>query len=223
MISAGNDIVALSRVNKQRASQPRFYSKILSASEHELYHKPEFKQIPFENYLWLLWSVKESAYKYLKRMQPELVFSPTKIIITSIDIPVNQLSSPDYNEWENISCNDEFYTGKVAYGSDNLYFRSKITNEFIVTVVNDSDDFDDVCWGIRSIDDCGYDHQSKAARAFLLTKLNALFPGNLTVEKSAIGYPVIVRDMENMNIPVSLAHDGCLVAYSIRVNHLNNN
>jgi phosphopantetheinyl transferase (holo-ACP synthase) len=218
MISAGNDIVALNRVNKQRASQPRFYSKILSASEQELYLQPEFKQIPFENYLWMLWSVKESAYKYLKRTEHDLVFSPTRIIITSIDIPLNQLNSPDDKEWESTVCNDEFYTGKVAYGSNSLHFRSKITSGWIATVVNDSDNFDNVCWGIRSIDDSGYDHQSKAARALLLTKLSTLFPGDLKVEKSIIGYPVILRDMENMNIPVSLAHDGRFVAYSINLN-----
>ena len=64
MISAGNDIAALAKVNKERIPQPRFYSKILSDSERALYHQPQLTILPFENYVWLLWSVKESVYKY---------------------------------------------------------------------------------------------------------------------------------------------------------------
>ena len=68
MISTGNDIVALGLINKQRTCEPRFYSKILSASEQALYHQSEFTALPFEHYVWLLWSVKESTYKFLKRL-----------------------------------------------------------------------------------------------------------------------------------------------------------
>ncbi len=84
MKSAGNDIVALRCIDIQRTGQFRFYSKILSTSEQTLYHQPLLADMPFENYVWLLWSVKESVYKFLKRSIPDLIFSPTKICIQEI-------------------------------------------------------------------------------------------------------------------------------------------
>ena len=224
MKSVGNDIVALRSVDKQRTSQFRFYSKILSALEQALYHQPQFAEIPFENYVWLLWSVKESAYKYLKRTIPGSVFSPTKIIIQHIEIPVGPLINKfEGIQWESNGYNEEFYRGKVIYGSHTFYFQSKISEEWIATVVNDNENFENVWWGIQSIDDAGYYHQSKAVRTLLLNKLNSFFPGDLQVEKNPVGYPVILKDLEDLHIPVSLAHDDRFVAYSFILNPLNNN
>ncbi len=215
MKSAGNDIVALRLVDKQRTSQFRFYSKILSAGEQGLYGQPQFAEMPFEKYVWLLWSVKESTYKYLKRTIPNLVFSPTKIIIQHIEIPLGLLKNKfEGIQWESTGCSEEFYSGMVIYGSHTFYFQSKISKEWIATVVNDNDNFENVCWGIQSIDHSGYFHQSKEVRTLLLNTLNSFFPGDLRVEKSPVGYPVIFKDLEDLHIPVSLAHDDLFVAYS---------
>ena len=54
MISAGNDIVALASINIQRTNEYRFYSKILTAYEQELYNGHQFAGLPFEHYVWLL-------------------------------------------------------------------------------------------------------------------------------------------------------------------------
>jgi phosphopantetheinyl transferase (holo-ACP synthase) len=221
MKSAGNDIVALRSIDKQRTRQFRFYSKILSASEQTLYHQPQFAEIPFDNYVWLLWSVKESAYKYLKRSIPDLVFSPTKIGIQHIKIPAGSLMNEFKSiQWENTGYGEEFYRGEIIYGSNIFYFRSKISEDWITTVVNDDENFDNVYWGIQSIDDAGYYHQSKAARTFLLNRLNSFFPGDLQVRKSPVGYPVILKGTLDMHIPVSLAHDHRFVAYSFILNSL---
>jgi len=157
-------------------------------------------------------------------MIPGLVFSPTKIIIQHIEIPVGHLINKfEGLRWESNGNSEEFYKGKVIYGSHTIYFRSKISEEWIATVVNDNENFENVWWGIQSIDDAGYYHQSKAARAFLLNKLNSFFPGDLQVEKSLVGYPVILKGTQDMHIPVSLAHDDRFVAYSFMLDSLNNN
>ena len=218
MKSAGNDIVALRSVNKQRTGQFRFYSQILSAPEQTLYHQPLFAGISFENYVWLLWSVKESAYKYLKRILPDLVFSPTKFVIQYVTIPTGILMTKSI-QWENTGNREEFYRGMLIYGSYVFYFRSKISEDWIATVVNDDEDFDNVCWGIQLIEDESYYHQSKAARTLLLKRLNSFFPGGLQVEKSPVGYPVILKGIQNMHIPASLSHDDRFVAYSFILNH----
>ena len=219
MRSAGNDIVALRSVNKERTSQFRFYSKILSASEQSLYHQPQWTNLPFENYVWLLWSVKESVYKYLKRSIPELVFSPTKICIQNIKIPAaNLMNKSKCVQWQNTGQEEAFYCGTIIYGSHVLYSRSKITDDWMATVANDDEKFDNVCWGIQSIEDAGYYNQSKAARTLLLQKLYTFFPFEMQVKKSLIGYPVICKGNQDMYIPVSLSHDDCLVAYSLLLN-----
>lgn len=215
MKSAGNDIVALKSVNKHRTAQFRFYSKILSAPEQALYHQPPLAGIPFENYVWLLWSVKESAYKFIIRILPDLVFSPTKIIIQYVTIPSSPLVTSFKNiHWENNGNKEEFYSGMLIYASYVLYFRSKISEDWIATLVNDNEDFDNVCWGVQAIENESYLHQSKAARTLLLERLTSFVPGDLQVKKSPVGYPIILKGTQNMHISASLAHDGRFVAYS---------
>src|ERR1700691_5688102 len=93
MISAGNDIISLNAINITRTKQEKFYSKILSPTEKELYNQAEFTTIPFENFVWLLWSIKESAYKYLKRNNPGLVFIPIKFTVKQLLIPHGYIST----------------------------------------------------------------------------------------------------------------------------------
>lgn len=209
MKSTGNDIVALASVNQERTLQPQFYSQILSVSEQEQYQQAETSKILFQVYVWLLWSVKESAYKYLKRHQPELVFAPTKITVSDIEA-----YTPGVENWEG-SGDYESYRGRVSYQSDTLYFRSKISADWIVTVVNDTDNFDSVYWGVKEIGSPNNESHSSEARAFLLNKLQTFYPGQLQIIKSDIGYPVVLQDGKELSVPASLAHDGAFVGYSI--------
>jgi phosphopantetheinyl transferase (holo-ACP synthase) len=200
MISTGNDIVALGSINKQRTCEPRFYSKILSASEQALYQQSEFTALPFEYYVWLLWSIKESTFKYLKRNNHQLVFSPVRINITRINTLPHQ-----------------HYAGEVHFNSEKLFFNSAITNNWISTIINNVDDFENVYSDVQMIDDPGYHNQSVAVRKFAIEGLNAFFSGELRFEKHLSGYPVLIEDDERTNIPVSLAHDGHYVAYSFNL------
>lgn len=225
MKSAGNDIVALSTIDKQRTNHIRFYSKILSVSEQALYLRQEPGKMPFEKFVWLLWSIKESAYKYLKRKIPSLVFSPTKIVIRQMDTPsCRTITGFGHTQWENKADDPdgEFYKGVIAWESGILYFRSKIHTELISTVVNDDEDFEDTWWGIRSIDHAAYDHQSKAVRAFVLDRINFILPGgnhHLRIGKSPLGCPVVLKGTDEMDIPVSLAHHDRFIAYSFLLKH----
>ncbi len=80
MKSAGNDIVALNAVDHQRTVSANFYSKFIIPAEQDLYKQsPAMETVSFCSFVWLLWSVKESAYKFVKRLQPELIFSPSRL------------------------------------------------------------------------------------------------------------------------------------------------
>ncbi len=216
MQSAGNDIIALGMINKQRSNDSRFYTKILSASEQELYHARAFAQMPFEHFVWLLWSIKESAYKYLKRGSSGLLFSPTKIIIQHINFPAEQeVNSFKDAQWQGCASGECCYSGNFIFGSAAFYFRSKMHHELIATVVSEDENFEHTWWGIQAIEQADAAHQSKTVRMFLLNKLNNLFPGkDLRIEETTAGYPVIFEGDHQLKLPVSIAHHGHYVAYS---------
>jgi phosphopantetheinyl transferase (holo-ACP synthase) len=218
MISTGNDIVALRAINIARTKQPNFYKKILSVSEKELYDEQFSGKMPLESFIWLLWSVKESAYKYLQRITPALVFSPARILVSQIILPAsNQTVKLEGCGFDN----DNIYTALVTTGADTLYSCSIIGDEFIFSVVNHADSFENTCWGIRLIDSSDGEFQSKAVREFLTQRLNALFPGDdLRIGKSKHDYPVILKDAVEIKMPVSLAHHDRYVAYSFQINIL---
>jgi len=215
MISTGNDIIALKTINIARTKQKNFYRKIISTSEKDLYDRQFSDNLPFDVFVWLLWSVKESVYKYLQRITPELVFSPTKIIIPQLALPadnfVEQFEGRGFDE-------NSVYKGIVSFGDHTLYSRSLISEEFIFSVVNHKDDFEHIRWGIQLIDSSDPDVQSKAVREFLIKALSPLFPGSdLLVDKSPHGYPILLKDGVEIPLPVSLAHHGRYVGYSIAV------
>ena len=227
MSSAGNDIVALKAIDKLRTRHHRFYSKILSDAEQSLYRRQQGTEMPFENFVWLLWSIKESVYKYLKRSTPGLVFSPTKINVRNIDLPgipggpyySSSAAKSESTQWESRetgSCK-EFYKGIVLFESQSFHFQSKIHPAFIATVVNDTDSFENIWWGIKQIGHSDYESQSVLVRDFVLNKLNVVLKegkDDLRIGKNRMGYPVVLKGEEEMNIPVSLAHHDHFIAYS---------
>jgi 4'-phosphopantetheinyl transferase superfamily len=198
--STGNDIVDLSATDPLRTCSHRFYSRIISGEEKTLYD--QLGVLPFDNYVWLLWSIKESVYKYTSRTDTGLVFAP-------LSIPVLHLTAPS---------GDGFYKSMVIYGSEILYSRSIITNRLIVTVVSNDEKFDRTWWGFRSVEGTEYADQSASVRTFALGKLHsALSRADLRIEKTTAGYPILVDGKGPLDIPLSLAHHGHFVAYSYRL------
>jgi phosphopantetheinyl transferase (holo-ACP synthase) len=208
--SAGNDIVALNSIDKQRSNHPAFYSKFIIPTEQALYKAPD---LPFENFVWLLWSVKEAAYKYLQRHDHELIFSPSKIIIQKIQ-PVTGFEDALWEYAQDV----KYYTGIVLQGDDALYYRTIIHDEYITTVVNDEENFANVYWGVQHIEQTASESQSAGVRAFVLNKLKSFFPDDvLSVKKSPTGYPVLLVNDQPVDIPLSFAHHAHYVTYSFCV------
>ncbi len=225
MTGTGNDIVSLNAINKVRTKQSRFYSKILSPSEETLYSKSAFASIPFENFVWLLWSIKESAFKYLQRTNPDLIFSPTKIIVHRLQTPsAYSVSSFDATELEGIGFDSRdakfcvsTIKGIIAYGPNTFYSRSIIYKELVVSVVNGDANFESTSWGIKWTDKCHPPFQSIAVRKFLVNRLYSLFQmDNLMIGKSSYGFPIVLEGSEEISIPISLSHHDHFVAYSFQ-------
>lgn len=219
MRSTGNDIIARDLINKERSNDSRFYTKILSPSEKELYDQPAFAGMDFDCFVWLCWSVKESAYKYLKRVDPALVFSPVQIILQQVDLPAQSgITALENGTWEGAASAGYDCRGSLSVNGSLYYFRSKICSELIATIVSADEKFEQIFWGIRSISKSDTDTQSKAVRSFFLKKLHAVLPGReLRVEKTVDGVPIVLDGAKQLSIPVSFSHHGIFIAYSFRL------
>jgi phosphopantetheinyl transferase (holo-ACP synthase) len=210
MISTGNDIVALGAINVDRTKQPNFYSKIITDNEKSLYDKALFAVLPLEHFVWLAWSVKESVYKFLQRHQHGLVFSPSRIVVEQVVLP--EVDKPNSIEDLDDSLN---YHGVAIYAGRRLYYRSILKDDYIFSVVNNSENFDHVFWGVRKIGSTQPEDQSTEARNMVLDTLASLLPGNqFKIEKSLAGYPIVIKNGSETDIPVSFAHHDHFVGYS---------
>lgn len=200
MTSTGNDIVALKAINIARTKQANFYSRIITSAERELYYAELQDQLLFEHFVWLAWSVKESAYKYLKRFDTGLIFSPSKMRIVELKNTAGNLR------------------GTVLLGDQLLYFQSVIHNNFISSIVNDTADFTEIYWDIKRIDFTDPAAQYSAVRELLLERLGELFPdSDLQIAKNPNGWPIIVNEDGELPIPVSFTHHDHFVAYSFQL------
>jgi len=220
MISAGNDIISLDAIDITRTKQPRFYSKILSSTEKNLYDQAEFTTIPFENFVWLLWSIKESAYKYLKRIDPNLVFIPVKFIVTHLHVPAGYISK----KFGSTQIENKGFEGMIAFkglvtiGDNTLYSRSLMYRELIVSTVNRDEDFGKTCWGIKLVDKPDPQYQSEIASTFLVERLQRILHlDNLVINKNPAGVPLLFKEHEELPIPVSLSHHDHFVGYSFQL------
>ena len=216
MLSTGNDIVALDCVDVERSNDKKFYSKILADSELVLYQNSPRDLFSFDKYLWMLWSIKESAFKFVKRINSQVVFSPVKFVIQYIDFPANhKISRFNGIEWEGSGDSDECFAGSIKLEDEIYYFNTLLDNEFIASVVSDDKNFEDTIWGIKKIDQPNSELQSQEVRAFVLNKLNSILElDDLRIEKNINGCPIVVNGTLDLNIPVSLAHHGRFVAWS---------
>jgi phosphopantetheinyl transferase (holo-ACP synthase) len=200
MISTGNDIVALAATDKDRTCQYRFYSRILSRSELPLYDRLACGGLSFQSFVWLLWSVKESVYKYVSRSDHGLAFAPLKITVSRLRL------------------HDEFCEGMIRHEQAILYSRSFLRVDTILTVVSKEKDFSLTRWGLHTIGDPSYTSQSARVRTFALQSLSTVLSGAaLRIVKTADGPPEVWDGDCPLNIPLSLAHHGRYVAWSYRL------
>lgn len=198
MSSIGNDIVALNFINQQRTNEPRFYAKILTPGEKELYHKVS-QQLPFAHFVWLLWSAKEAAYKYQKRLQPGLVFSPTRIICHDIKLI-------------------EHYSHlQLSFQEHRLFTRAEITDNYIHAIVSENAEFQYISNGIKQIENNTPEAQSAAVREFILERLQLTYPNiSLRIEKHPVGYPILMIGDQQSDLLLSFAHHGNWVGYAMK-------
>jgi phosphopantetheinyl transferase (holo-ACP synthase) len=220
MISTGNDIVSLTATNVIRTKSPEFYSKIISLAERALFDTLDQSALPFDRFVWLLWSVKESAYKYLNRLNPGIVFTPVKFEVQSIEIPPGYSCSGIFaDEFTRCGFKDMVsFNGLVVFEDKKLFSKTMIFNEFIASFVNANNDFETVFWGVKRIEDTAYKCQSAMIRDFTLNTLcKVLGSGDLIIGKNDDEIPVVSNKGKRLDVPVSLSHHEHWVAFSFQI------
>lgn len=215
MDGIGNDIIALKTIDIARTRNPRFYKKILADTELQLYQE-QHSHLPLERFVWLLWSVKESAYKCLQRLQPHLVFSPVGTVVTRLVAPAEN-PSPLTATLVSTGFNDAYcFRSVISFQTQTLYARSVIYgDELIHTVASFNADFGGINWGLERIAQTDPESQSAGVRKFLLDNYHTKVPGkSYHVEKSASGYPFISVEGMDTGAKVSLSHHDEWVGYA---------
>ncbi len=212
MPGIGNDIVALSAIDVERTNQYRFFSKIIVGQEQQLYNDTLASALAFEHFVWLAWSMKESAYKCMQRYQHNLVFSPSNVLIGEVQLPANNAKPP----MEGIGFDNLLVCkSQLNFRGQHLFSRSIITAQYIVSVVNDTNDFSNTCWRVKKIGSNDTEDQSLAVRDMLLHKLHELYPADeFKIEKSIFGFPVLLKNGAEADFPVTFAHHDHYAGYA---------
>jgi len=212
MSGIGNDVVALLAIDVDRTIQYRFYSKIIVDSEKLIYDQSLASSLPFEYFVWLAWSIKESAYKCLQRYQHDLVFSPSNTLISEVNLPGIFHATPS----EGIGFDGApVCKAKVNIGHHQFYAITVLNKEFIFSIVSNNNNFADTYWGIKKIGSAEREDQSLEVRNLLFQKLHDLYPADqFRIEKSIFGFPVLLRNGTDSDIPVSFAHHDHFVGYA---------
>ena len=199
MISIGNDIVALDTINAGRTRTTACYSKILTQPEIALYASTGLSSLPFEYFVWLIWSVKESVYKCAKRNNPHYSFSLKMINITTIQ-PLGKGR----------------YQSTITFDSTLFYATSTLRPAFIRTQATNIAHPPNIKWGVKNIGSTEYSSQSAAVRQLLLDRLQHLFPNDhLHIEKAPAGFPILIKNGTPMSMPISFSHHHNLVYFAM--------
>lgn len=191
----GNDLVDLKLAAKQSNWQRKGFLDKLFTSKEQGYILDS--DDPFKT-VWLLWSMKESAYKAYFQTHNDRFFSP-----------------------KNLKCHLILKNKGTVLINNVLFFaESKINEEFIYTVAFSEK------YNNSFLTDCfEFDHQDfKTQRSQTYQKVLAAFAkelklpiGLLNIKKNAQGIPQLFQGEKLLKNSFSLTHHGEFGAFSIEV------
>ena len=107
----GNDVIDILQSRKESNWQRKgFIEKIYTVDEQLLISNAADP----ERMLWMLWSMKEAAYKVYNRQTKKREFNPKKLVCS--------LASENYNHYEgNVICSGNIYHTQTILSSENIH------------------------------------------------------------------------------------------------------
>lgn len=184
----GNDIVDLQRASCDSNWQRLGYlQKICSDSEiNSIYDSSEPNKL-----VWLYWSMKETAYKYINRVLKHRFYNPVKL----------------YCSIEHMSGNNVI--GKVQFGDMIILTSSLITADYISTFTRNSIlDSHNVTQLIMPFDQ---EEHGLAMRRTILSYLwyqSMQKPSRFSIIKDDHGIPSLLNEQKQMTFPISMSYHG---------------
>ncbi|SOD79197.1 4'-phosphopantetheinyl transferase family protein [Spirosoma fluviale] len=199
----GNDIVDLALAKRESNWRRRGYlDKIFTPHEQQLIHSANDP----DQLVWLLWSMKESAYKLAVRRTGNRIFAPSKIGC--------HLSEPA----------SETVTGDVFY-HEAYRTKSVMTPQYISTVAFAANAMPRYTQVIVPFGTTDYGTHQYQIREQIRQHVSGLFDTpeqEILISKDSIGVPLLTVG-NSVSIPLSISHHGLYGAFAIGPSLLSKN
>lgn len=192
----GNDVVDLACASiESNWERPRFLDTVFSDEEQ---HRILNADNPFQM-VWLLWSMKESAYKIYLQAFGIPFFNPKKLRCELMSLK----------------------QGLVSIENKVYVTNSTITKDYIHTMAmsHETDKALHDCFLIQT-EHLSYKTQSDLTKKRLLkvfSELKNTSQDTVEIRKNRAGIPRLYDHNKEQNISFSLTHHGCYGAYAISV------
>jgi len=186
----GNDIVDLKH-SASNWKRPRFLDKVFTIDEQVLIFSSENEH----ETLWLLWSMKEAAYKIHVQQFGERFFNPKRLVC--------ELISEE--------------KGLVRIDDNSYFTTSTITEDYVHTIAKLSASKTNMS-SIFKTETASHHIQSAVLKTALLksiSKIEQLPLQDLEIKKTTFGVPELFCDDSKLSMSFSLTHCGRFSAFSI--------
>jgi len=188
----GNDIVDLKLAAMQSNwKHNRFLDKVFTKDEQEFIFnsKTPFKMV------WMLWSMKESAYKMYVQQTSKRFFNPKKL----------QCKLTSETE------------GTVEVNGKEYITKSQINNNFIYTIASSITD-ENILSTAFKLNNSSYSFQHEESHRKLIdviSKKQRLSSKDIHVKKNKVGVPKLFLNTKELPTSFSISHHGHYGAYAI--------
>ncbi|WAC00939.1 4'-phosphopantetheinyl transferase superfamily protein [Lacinutrix neustonica] len=181
----GNDIVDLEQAaTDSNWKRPRFLDKVFTQQEQDYIFSAED---PHQR-VWLLWSMKEAAYKVQVQQFGTRFFNPKRLECKLLSIK----------------------KGLVSIGDDTYFTRSEITKDYIYTIAK-QDKAQKVNTSMFKTEYPAYKTQSDTLKHNFLkaiSKKEGVAFETLDIKKTAAGVPQVFSNALKLSTSFSLTHCG---------------
>ncbi|QXP60541.1 4'-phosphopantetheinyl transferase superfamily protein [Olleya sp. HaHaR_3_96] len=186
----GNDIVDLKQAAKDSNwKRPRFLDKIFTPREQQLIWSAKNQ----DQMVWLLWSMKEAAYKVNVQQFGKRFFNPKRLECTLLSN----------------------FKGEVIIEDNRYFIESTITDDFIysIALLDRGKSYTSEWFRDENFD---YKTQSTSLKDTFLKSISdagGLDIEMLKIEKSQSGVPLLINGFVELPIRFSLTHCGQFCGY----------
>jgi phosphopantetheine--protein transferase-like protein len=206
----GNDVVDLQTTDAiGKSGDAKFIQRVLGPDEQEMVFNSKHPDIS----LWAFWSAKETAYKAISKIFPDVSSAPRRYPVTLHEVEGSNTLFGDVN------------TPKGP-----LTVTISIDEDYIhcIGAVDYKNASDKVVWGVKKIDsDKKFEtislskRESLSARSFAIDHMAVglnLNPDDIHIDRNQFpcrySPPIVFIKGKKENIDLSLSHDGRFVAFA---------